>query len=197
MAGLNYNALITVAEYKQLAVINEEENDGNANIEAFINYASGFIEKFTGRKFIIPAANVDEYFDGDDTDTYLTKQKPLTDDIDAIYYLSDNDWSTELTGVYFSQQNDKGELQFTDGNKFSETGISNYWKISYKYGYERKDVPSDLKLACAAIAAIRRTQWANKTHGVSSRSLGDQSTSYSANLDSWIMDILKSYKRRH
>jgi len=197
MAGLNANALITVAEYKVLAVIKVSETEGDANIEQFINYASKYIEDFTGRKFIAPAVAIDEYFDGDDTVLFNTKYWPLTTDIDAIYFLSDNDWATELTNINFSQNSDLGELQFTDGNRFAETGIPNYWKISYKYGYEQKNVPDDLKLACASIAAIRRTQYNNKTHGVSSRAISDQSTAYNANLNSWIIDILRDYKRRH
>lgn len=197
MAGLNNNALITVAEYKVLAVIKEDEKDGDRNIEAFINYASQYIEDFTARKFITPDADIDEYFDGDDTDIFYTKYWPIVGTISQIFFLSDNDWSTELSDINLSQRSDIGELQFTDGNRFIETNVSNYYKISYKYGYAQKNVPDDLKMACSAIAAIRRTQWNNKTHGVSSRAIGDQSTAYNANLDSWIIDILKSYMRRH
>lgn len=197
MAGLNDNALITVAEYKELAVIKEDDNKGDANIEAFINYASQYIEDFTARKFIIPENDYDEFFDGDDTDIFYTKHWPIVGTISQVFFLSDNNWNTELSDINLSQKSDIGKLKFIDGNRFMETNNDEYYKISYKYGYLQKNVPDDLKLACASIAAIRRTEYANKTHGVSSRSLGDQSTTYNANLDSWILDILKSYKRRH
>jgi len=193
---LKSNALITVEEYKELAVISEAEEAPNVQIEAFINYASQYIEKYTGRKFVTLAADFDEYFTGDSTRLHYTKYWPLVSTISTIYYLNNNVWTTALTGANFTQDNENGELKFTDGAVFNDA-IEDYYKISYKYGWTQKDMPDDLKLVCASIAALRRSQFANRLHGVASRSTGNQSMAYKFDLDDWVMEILDGYKRRH
>jgi len=194
---LNNNALIDVEEFKEYTNIDADELVSDKQIELFINYASKYIEDYTARKFRLPSTAYDERFTGDKTGKHYTKYWPLVSTISSIYYLSDNNWTNALTGVEFTQDNDNGEIYFTDGNIFDDA-IENYYMISYTYGWAIDDIPDDLKMACASITALRRGQFVNRLHGISSRTIGTDAKAYRENaIDSWVLEILEQYKRRH
>ena len=189
-------ALVTLADVKEYMNIPADTDTRDAFIEGLINAHSETIEKYCGRKFIKTTTAINEIFDGDSEAEYYVKNWPITETISALYYrsLGDDTWTTLPATYEFEQDNDTGLIRFTDGNIFWK-GRRN-WKVPYKYGYLIGDIPHDLKLACIDLVTRKYKQYDERLHGVSSKSFGDQSISYSLdNLPADIKATLNRYRR--
>jgi hypothetical protein len=188
-------ALVDVDEVKEYLQIDTDTDTTDPWIEKLINAASKRIENYCrGRKFILVTTAIDEIFDGNGTSSYFTKYAPIVSTISTIYYWDGDSWAA-LTGETHTQNNVKGELYFTDGNRFTK-GIKN-WKISYTYGWALNSVPADLKDACLMMIGQKKKLFEDNLHGVSSKSFGDQSISYSFDMNKEIKAILNTYIRYH
>ena len=169
-------ALITVQEVNDFLGIPAENQDEREKtiIEGLINSASQAIINYCQRKFIKVAAAISEIKNGDNTKCIYVQNRPIVS-VSSIKYWDGSAYVAH-TGTYSYDAN-MGKIWFTDGNIFSE--YEDYWQINYIYGYECDDVPSDLKLACIQMVALKKKLFDDNAHGVSSRTFPDQNISYS------------------
>jgi hypothetical protein len=189
-------ALVTLAEVKEHMNISTDVNDRDSFIETLINAHSESIVNYCQRKFIQVTTAINEIFNGDGESDYYVKNWPITEAITTLYYrnVGDTTWTLLSSNYEFEQDNDSGLIRFTDGNVFWR-GIRN-WKIPYKYGYPIGDVPASLKLACIDLVTRKYKQYDERLHGVTGKSFGDQSISYSLdNLPADIKATLNHYRR--
>jgi len=192
----NTVALITLDEFKRMSGYSTDKEytaEILALIESLINSASRFIEQYCNRKFI-SGTITSEIRNGNGTSKLRTKQAPLRATISTIYYWDGTAWAAE-TGTVFTQDNNTGELYYTDSNIFTE-GFKNY-KIGYTYGYVQTSIPADLKYACFEIVSYWKRISEEKLFGTTSLSFGDQSVNYNlGTISPNIRIILNNYVRR-
>ncbi len=183
------NSLITVDYYKQFAEIPEDSTAiSDEAFELLINQASTMLETVCNRKFITPASDITEIFDGTGNRTYYVKQARLSASPTTLKYWSSTVFTaTSYTWTYHS---DTGRVYFTDGNVFDKG--SDNWEIVYSYGWTQATIPQDLKMACAML--VEHLRLARKKVNITSESFGDASTSYDWQLPSGVKMVIDNYK---
>lgn len=170
-----------------------DDPDADALIDSLINSASQEISRLcNGRKFRKVATAIDEIFDGDGENNYFTRNAPITNS-PTLYYWDGATWQNDPSWST-TQDNNRGEIWFDDGNIFFE-GRRN-WKISYTYGWDINDIPADLQLACLRLVALNKKLFNDSLHGVNSKSFGDQSISYTFDkIPASVLSTIYSYRR--
>lgn len=160
-------------------------------MESLINSSSKWIENYCGRKFVKIVTPIYEIRNGDGTNSIYLKQYPIIQ-ISAVAYWTGTAW-TVTTGTYTTDLA-TGKVYFTDGCVFTE-GQDN-WRFQYTYGYAQADIPADLKMACMELVGLKKVLFEGNLHGTSSRSFGEQNTSYSfSEIPKVIKEILAPYRR--
>ena len=196
MSDLADNALITDDEYFELLGIeSDNQNLKKDRIIVFINSASQQVEDYCDRKFVIPSADIVEIFDGDGDSEYFVKHRRIASGTTPSFeYRISTTWTANNAGSYpISWDNDKGKIWFTKFNRTFHGGNAN-WRVSYKYGWPRADIPADLKLACAELVK-RALMLLDGKEGLASESFGDSTTSYNlTSLPDNIKLILNRYR---
>jgi len=196
MASLANNALITVKEY--LEFLGHDTDDESASTSDtrhihIINGVSNFLEKYLGRKICPATADNEEVKHGDGEKYLYVNYRPLTT-LSAIYNWSGTEW-TEWTTADYSYTSDAttGRVWFTDGTVF--TSGSDNFKIKYTYGWNRADVPDELKLACCLLVK-QQLDRLDAAGDVASQNFGDVTVSYRPHMMSdLIKQLLLPYKR--
>lgn len=176
MASLADNALIEVREYLELLGKPVDDPDTpETKIIVHVNAVSQLIEKYLGR-VVCPEQSKDDFFRGDDTDTYYVKHRYIASGSPTLYYWDGDEW-VEMTVANYPRQTDdsRGEIWFSNGHQFHR---ATRYKVTYTTGYSRASVPDDVKLACVRLVqqSIMR---ADGKEGLRSESLGDAQTTYS------------------
>lgn len=187
-------ALVDLREVKQfLGLDPDTATDKDEFIETLINAASQELANDCNREFIKIATAVTEIWDGDNTIDRYTRNAPIISDISTVYYRSGNNWNA-LTNATFTTDKTKGLFYFTDGNLFWE-GTHN-WKISYTYGWQRSNVPADLKKACIYKVVFDKKLFDDGLLGIKAKSFEDQTTTYDFDdASKHIRRIIAKYKR--
>lgn len=192
--SLAANALISVEEFKVYANLGGESIPDLDRVEALINSASQYIERYCERKFIQPVAAITETFDGSGLGYQRLANAPIVgtpDTLQSRYYIGDtwvdSDYSFEVDA-------EKGLLILTDGHIFIK-GERN-WRVDYQYGYELADVPADLKRAAAGMVLAARNKLQLRMEGIDSHNFGEQSWSISREFVSQeIENLIAGYRR--
>lgn len=194
--SLAANALLTLLEFKGWMGIGDSDTSTDTLNGKAIDSASQNIETVTGRKWITPAEGLDEIFSGNGQAFAYSVNVPILTLTDLSYLDSDGSTWVSVTGDRtYAFDAASGRIYFTDGNVF--TYGDHNWRATYTYGYAVADVPDDLKMACAILAARIKKQFEDGIHGVSSKSFGDQSISFSFNkMPDNVREILERYKRK-
>lgn len=188
----NTIALVSVEEVKAYLHIPSDITEGDVLIEALINAASKEIERrCNNRKFRKVTAAISEIFDGDGESNRFTRYAPITGS-PSLYYWDGSTWQTGASWS-ITQDNDRGEIWFDDGNVFWK-GSKN-WKVVYTYGWELSQIPADLKQACIRMIAINKKLFDDDLHGVSSKSFVDNSTSINLTIPADVLATIYSYRR--
>jgi hypothetical protein len=190
MSDLADNALIDYDEYLELVGIDPDNVNLNEDrIMVFINSASQQIEDYCDRKFVTPSADIVETFDGDGESEYFVNHRRIASGSTPSFdYRISTTWTANNVSSYpISWDSDKGKIWFVKFNRTFHTGNTN-WRVSYKYGWTRADIPADMKLACAELAK-RAIMLLDGKEGLASESFGDSSTSY--NLPTALPDNIK------
>jgi hypothetical protein len=169
------SALLSLEEAKTwLGLSNDDEPEKDVILENWINSASEFINNYTGQTFIYSATATNEIFDGTGAIDYFVCNRPIVA-VTGVYYWNGTGWT--VTTSTYDKVLKTGKIYFTDGSKFGRG--SDNWKVAYTFGYTLINVPFDLKEACLGLVMLRKKQFDDGIHGVSSRNFGDQSVSYS------------------
>ena len=200
--SLNANAILTLDAYKQMMAISTlSTKTDDTQIELHINAASDTIEKYLARGVVIPAAAINEEFEGNGTYEYHVRHSCINSGTTpTLYYWSGTDW-TELNSTSYPRSYDSdiesGRIFFTSGNTFWSPNIEGYrnWKIAYKYGYAVASVPDSIRNACALLTY--RSIGRMKKTGTKTESFGDSSTTYdyATLITSDIAQMLATYRR--
>lgn len=170
--------LVTLEEIKELFGISADNSTiKEPELNLYVNIASRAIESWCGRKFIEPAAQITEIFDGDGTgEYYVANRRVATGDTPTLKYWDGSDFVAVDASHSFTWANDSGLVYFTKGNKFG-SGKRNY-EITYKYGWAIASVPQDVKLACATIMRRKMRAMIDKKEGLSSEGFGDNTSTF-------------------
>jgi hypothetical protein len=191
----NLIALIDLPEFQQFSRIDPSAElvDGIL-IENLINAVSTRFNDETWQKWIKPSVAITEYVSGSGESRLYLKNSPIVGTITAIYYRTSfsSDWQTYI-GLW-DKDDEMAYLYTLDGAIFGK-GDKN-WKVSYVYGYDRQDVPADIKEAVCDAVLFKRNQLVMGAHGIQSESLGDKSLSFDFNKmpESWESAVNK-YRR--
>lgn len=192
--SLAANALISVEEFKIFAALGGESIPDLDRVEALINSASQYIERYCERKFIRPVAAVTETFDGSGLYYQRLDNAPFAatpTNLQYRYYIGD-DWKD--SDYTFETDDEKGLIILKDGHLFS-SGILN-WRVDYLYGYELADVPQDLKRATAGMVLAARNKLQLRMEGIDSHNYGEQSWVVSREfLSPELENLLAGYRR--
>jgi len=193
VATLADNALVTLDEYRDAIGIDLSESIDESKTLLAINAASQEIEDYCGRKFVAPSAAIEEVFDGDRTREYYVRNLRITE-TPALYTLqSDYTWDALSSSYEWSYDGDTGLIYARDFVFWSGT---RNWKVAYKYGWARADVPSIVKRAAVQVVQ-RLIRLAEGREGEDSLSFGNTATTYnlSSHLSEGIMAALQPYRR--
>lgn len=185
--ALNANALCTLADLKaQLGITGSTED---ARLEMYINAASQFVERFTGRK--LAAQDLTEYHSGRDSNYLIPKEYPIRS-ITEIRTSQDRDWllASSLRDPSSYRIADDGYAIQLDLNL--PTGHVNT-RLTYNAGYS--PLPSDLVLAGIWISEWYYKMRSRGDMGRTSVSKGDESVGILQQLPPMIQEILQAYKR--
>jgi len=175
--ALNSNALVSVDKFKLICSIETSDPNVDERIEEFINSASEAIEKYTRRKFRKPSTDYDDYIDGNGNKQMRLKYWPIVSAPTYIkYYDNTSQTYIALTSPDFKTNLTDGIITFRDGNIF-DRGRAN-WLISYIYGYDLDDVPTDLRNACIELAKYSMKIFDENLHNVASVGYAGGSTTY-------------------
>ena len=198
--SLASNALVSVAEYK--SYIGLDPSDGNVRderLELFVNIASQDIEKYCKRKF--RSGSAVEIRDGNGTSVMYVDQSPIVTLSEIAYWYGSNTGFSALSSSDYDWEtkDNAGKIYFTDGTEFTRGSMN--WRLTYTYGYDRDDVPSDLKMACFQLVQRIELKAGNKgkdgKEGLQSENFGDSSTTYDlATMPADIAKRLDNYRRR-
>lgn len=191
MSDLANNALIDVGEYMTLIGQPEDAEVDPNKFVMHINAASTAIEKYVNRK-ICPSSSATELYDGSGYAEIFLRQMRATS-VTTMYYWSSSAWQEMTTTAYPRElDTDRNRIRLTDGKIFADA--KDYYKFVYVYGYNREDVPDDIKLACALLVKHNLLQ-VDKA-GIASESFGDVTTSYlTGGIPSSVKILLAPYRR--
>jgi len=175
MPDLATNALIDVKEYLEMTgtPINDQDQPRD-QIITHINAVSQMIEKYLGR-VICPEQSKDDYFQGDNSDTYYVDHRYIASEAPTLYYWDGDEWVTMSVTDYPRETfGDKGKIWFSQGNVWDRKV---HYKVAYTTGYANADAPGDIKLACMRLIQQSMMR-ANGKEGLRTESFGDSSTTY-------------------
>lgn len=175
---LQTNALITVEEFRQFS--GDKDGDSLPDEDRaiiLINSASDFLENECSRKFITPAAVIEEVFDGPGSPIYYAKQARINDSTAPLLHRrAGTTWNAvEAPTFQWTYDADTGKIWFLSGSKFG-VGLMN-WKLTYLYGWTQAALPWGVKRFAAALVQ-RFFKLSSGKEGMSSESFGDSTTAY-------------------
>jgi hypothetical protein len=190
--ALNSNSLITTNELEEILQTTISDADMKHLI---INYASDFIQQYTGRN-LKSTAYVDEKYSGDGTQYMFLKNYPITAITTVKYF--DNFSQTVMQTLVENQD----YIPFYDeGYLFSSAGWINdklNYRISYTAGYTA--IPFNVKVACAQLGYLVYTKKGDSGL-LTSESIGNYSYDKGSNEDAFgmgvpdeIIGVLNSYR---
>lgn len=184
--------LITLHEYHTYADMpSPAEND--EQITQMISSASAYIEKMTGRTFMLdgpsPVAVV-EIINGTCSPRVYVANAPITS-VTKIEYWTGTQWNEyELASHPYTFKAGTNCIYFTQGHKFIR-GFQNI-KVTYTYGYV--SLPLDLKLGCYKLVT-HLLQEADRS-GISSQNDGEQTFSYDHKIPQEVIELITRYKAK-
>lgn len=171
--SINVNAysLVSLNDVKTLCGSTVPEDDNL--IAQLINRYSTLVETYLGRN-VLSRVYIEDY-DGGGYDELFTNQYPITS-ISGIYNDTDWEWTADtlIDSDYYRKSQDANSIIFT-----SDVTLGDYReniRVVYTAGYS--DVPEDIKMIC--IEEVARAFKNRQEIGVTSKTLGDGSISYSA-----------------
>lgn len=169
--NVNTYSLVSLPDVKTL--LGSTVPDDDNLIAELINRYSVLIETYLGRN-VISRVYIEDY-DGGGFDELFTNQYPITS-ISGIYNDTDWNWTADtlIDSDYYRKAQDGNSIIFT-----SDVTLGDYReniRVVYTAGYST--VPEDIQMAC--IEEVARAFKNRQEIGVTSKSLGDGSISYSA-----------------
>ena len=159
----------------------------------YINSASWLCNTRTKR--LLKSRSLTEYYSGDNTNTILVNNYPITT-ITAVYIDSTRtfDSDTLIDSDNLVYMPDKLANQLIYDNNIFTLGIRNI-EVQYIAGYVV--IPYDLQQACLEIIAYFYLNTEEKRFGVESRNIGDGSVTIDTfNIPKSASDTLVRYKRK-
>lgn len=189
MTDLLSYSLVSVAEAQLVLGISGNDD----KLRFLLNYATDFIEKYTGRRIVQTtyATTTAEKLDGNGTRELFLKNYPVST-ISLLEFnatgANEDQWETVDSKNYFFDA-DTGIISLTYP---TTKGHGNY-RVSYTGGYS--PVPSDLKTACIFLAGEAFKKGGSM--GIKSESLGDHSIVFDASLMSQEGSVVKSVLNRY
>jgi hypothetical protein len=193
------NALVAVNDYLTYTGVTDltDEKHNRDQLQVFINAASQIFQDQTSRKWITPSSAIIEKFDGDGSNTMMTKNRPIAS-ITSIEYWNGSSWQTVDSSSYPYTHNGSDEdgctVWFTKGNVFWTSDYRKPWRITYSYGYTQANIPDDIKRAIYQMVH-RMNMKAEGLEGKTSEAIADMTTSY--DLKSLISGDIKEIIDRH
>lgn len=182
---------ITVADVKTHLDISVSTWD--TVIENLINMCTQYAMNYCGgRRFIAPASDETEYYDGDDKGMIFLDSWPVQSITSVSYASGDYDnqtWTAYNAASDYRRDMKRGILHFGGLDR----GVQNI-RVIYTAGYADSDaVPWDLKLGI--IEAVSKEFDRRKSQGVSAESVGGASVTWSMKWDPNLTTILDNYRR--
>jgi hypothetical protein len=174
VATLAANALITLDEFRDAIGIDASEAINEAKALLAINAASQEIEDYCCRKFIAPSSAIEEIFDGDRSKEYYVRHLRITETPTLYTLESDYTWDTLATTYEWGYDGDTGLIYLRD---FVFWAGTRNWKVAYKYGWPRADVPDPVKRVAVQLTQ-RLIRLAEGREGEDSLSFGNTATTY-------------------
>lgn len=164
--GLDTLALVTLQDAKDW--IGESTSDYDTEIEIIINGVSAMFREHTHRNLIAQDRTV--YLDGKGDDTIMAPDYPINS-ITNIYSDADHEFGsgTEITEYSFYED---GEI-ILDSSETDEGRKT--VKLSFNAGYERSELPADIKKAALMQIKYAYRQWRDDTEGLTGVAAGDGS----------------------
>jgi hypothetical protein len=191
--ALNSNNLVTTNELEEILQITIADGDVK---HAIINYASDFIEQYTGR-CLKSTAYTDEKYSGDGTQYLFLKQYPIT--LITAVKSFDNFSQTVIQTLTLNQD---FVPFYEEGYLFARSGWTgndplNY-RVSYTAGYT--SIPFNIKVACCQLANLLYTKKGDSGL-LTAESIGNYSYNKGSNQDLYgmgipdeIISVLNAYK---
>lgn len=182
--------ITTVAHCKAFRAIDTDNQEHDAELERIIPAVQAFLEEECGRMF--EAADMTEYFDGDEWNHLLLVARPPINSIANLWDDSTRLFTTPIAvGSYDIKDAKAGIVRLLDGLRFS-CGQRNI-KLTYNGGYT--SIPVDLEQAAIEMVWAAREKGLHNLIGVRSRSIADGNVQF-VNLD-WgsanLMPIIQKY----
>ncbi len=178
--ALNANAIVDIAELMSyLGRPLDIQDDDRNRVEMLVNSSSQAIRDYIKRHICPIKAADDEIFTGDDTIEYDVNGLNILA-TPTLYYWSGIAW-VEMTTASYPRTIDSSErrIWFNNGQTFWRPSrvMRNNFKLTYKHGYVRANIPDPLKQACMSLTQ-RAMLRAEGREGLSSASGLDTTTTY-------------------
>lgn len=186
------NALISLEMAKALIGAKITDDAQEVALIFYINAASHYCNTYTGRS-LLSRANT-EYYNGNGDDKLILNNYPVST-LTSVYDDQAQTFAVgsliPATSLYIIPDGLKNIIAYY-GGAFTP-GYHNI-KVVYTAGYAT--VPYDLQEACFGIVALYFYQTQEKRFGITSRSVGDGSTTFDKDVPRWITSILDGYKKK-
>jgi uncharacterized phiE125 gp8 family phage protein len=168
------NALVSLADAKAFLKITSSAED--SVIENFINRASSFANSYTQRLLLLRSNS--EGYSGDNTDTLILKNYPITSIVDIRIDDGSGDVPPSVSSDDYTMDTKGGIVKFLNG-VFAPKGFLNI-SVTYTAGYALASVPATIQEAVLLyIASAYRSQYLGQRFGVTSEHVGDRTLTYS------------------
>lgn len=173
------NALIEVEEYLNYAGISPDNPDLNEPLMFMhINAVSQALETYLGRK-VCPTQDANDTFYGDGEADYYVDHMRINA-APTLYYWDGDSWEEMTTSSYPREYLGAKGLIWLTQYVFEH---KQQYKCSYNTGWDRDNVPDDLKLACMRLTMRGLKLAKDKKEGVASETFGDQTTRFTLQPD--------------
>jgi len=180
---------VSLSDMKDHLDIPSGNTSQDARLTRFITAASDWIEIFLDRS--LESASYEHFFDGRANDRFTMKQWPVTA-ISGVRVNQDSDFSDandEMDAEDYSIDNDIGivliNTKFPRGNRNV--------RIQYTAGYA--SIPTPIQEATYWIVEFWYNMLGDRRVGQSSKSKGDETTSYLGEPPVFVKKMLIPYKR--
>lgn len=182
--------LVSLADSKTYLNVDSEDD---AIVGYLMNVVSKLFDTMTGRTLV--AADLTEYYQGDDTGSLYLRSYPINSTTSTIEVYVDEDRlfesDSKITSSNLWLDTELGRVEWINNRFDREDAI----KVVYNAGYAQASVPYDLRLAALEGLGVL---WKRRQEGrfdTSTLSRGDVSYTYLEAMPHTVTEVLKRYKR--
>jgi hypothetical protein len=174
---------ITLAEVKDALDLGSDTSH-DAKLSPIIDGVCRAIEDYCCRTFLAQTETAQK-LDGDGTDTLLLRPP-------VISIASITNDTTAVVSTSYALYLPTGKVLLTDGSAW--TNGPQKITITYRHGWEREKIPASLKSAALFWVIKRWHELKDDRIGVSSKTFGDQSTTYYQTMPQETREMIDPYR---